>query len=235
MSDAHAQIHGFIVNLFDCYRDGWIEIRSIRKPAIEQEWFAIADLRGSQPWRLLCQISDHCLAQDARGFDVYVGVLPRTERVGKSEHVWHAHWIWADLDFEKTPEHEARTRLESHPPTMMVHSGGGLHPYWWLDEPVFLDKRRREKFQRSVCGLIALLGADPAAKDEARVLRVPGTHNHKPKRNNAEARLVLCTPSPWAAAPYNTQVRTVTVAAPVKESRVVYAANGDAHAWVHPR
>jgi len=52
-----------------------------------------------------------------------------------------------------------------------------VHAYWMLDAPV--SKEQAEIGNRR---LALALGADPVATDAARVLRPPGTFNHKPER-----------------------------------------------------
>ena len=65
-------------------------------------------------------------------------------------------------------------------PSAVVDSGGGYHCYWLLKQPYPLttpDARRDAvKLQAA---WVTLMGSDKASKDLARVLRVPGTHNHK--------------------------------------------------------
>jgi hypothetical protein len=65
-------------------------------------------------------------------------------------------------------------------PSVLVASGGGYHCYWLLDEPFVLDTP--EKRARAVdvqARWQAFVRGDKAAKDIARVLRVPGTLNYK--------------------------------------------------------
>lgn len=66
------------------------------------------------------------------------------------------------------------------PPSAVVDSGGGYHCYWLLNQPYPLatpDARRDAvKLQAA---WVTLMGSDKASKDLARVLRVPGTYNHK--------------------------------------------------------
>jgi AAA domain-containing protein len=72
------------------------------------------------------------------------------------------------------------------PPSAIVDSGGGYHCYWLLDKPFPLStpdaRARAVKIQAA---WVRLMGSDPASKDLARVLRVPGTKNYKydPPRN----------------------------------------------------
>lgn len=68
------------------------------------------------------------------------------------------------------------------PPSVIVDSGGGYHAYWLLHSPWFLkDSAEREKARELQYAWVTLTGGDDGAKDLARVLRVPGTRNHKPE------------------------------------------------------
>lgn len=64
-------------------------------------------------------------------------------------------------------------------PTAVVLSGGGCHAYWVLSHTVAVDERNRRDLVMLQRAWVDLVGSDPAAKDLARVLRVPGTWNHK--------------------------------------------------------
>ena len=65
-------------------------------------------------------------------------------------------------------------------PSVIVDSGGGYHCYWLLGEPFYLDtdedRQRADALQKA---WVTYTGGDGDAKDLARVLRLPGTHNHK--------------------------------------------------------
>ncbi len=88
--------------------------------------------------------------------------------------------IYADLDFKTVPEADARARLAGCPlpPSIIVATGGGLHPYWLQKEPADLHSEL-EPVERTLRGLAQYLGADRACAEAARVLRVPGTRNFK--------------------------------------------------------
>ena len=64
-------------------------------------------------------------------------------------------------------------------PTAVVDSGGGCHAYWVLSRTVAVDERNRRDLVMLQRAWVDFVGSDPAAKDLARVLRVPGTWNHK--------------------------------------------------------
>jgi len=90
--------------------------------------------------------------------------------------------LYADIDFKTTPEEDARRRLADCPcsPSIMVRSGGGLHCYWLLREPFDLPEEA-EAVYLLLRRLAHHLGGDMTAAEPARVLRVPGTTNHKPE------------------------------------------------------
>ena len=73
------------------------------------------------------------------------------------------------------------------PPSIIVHSGNGLHTYWLLQEYTAVNDENRESIRRIVKGHelhTQKLGRAYGWKfdsvaDLARVLRIPGTLNHK--------------------------------------------------------
>lgn len=65
-------------------------------------------------------------------------------------------------------------------PSAIVDSGGGYHCYWLLEKTVTITDDNREHLKRLQAAWVQLVGADPDAKDLARVLRIPGTLNVKP-------------------------------------------------------
>jgi len=65
------------------------------------------------------------------------------------------------------------------PSSIIVASGGGYHCYWLLDEPFVLDDETRQRAVDVQRDWVTFVCGDKAAKDIARVLRVPGTLNYK--------------------------------------------------------
>jgi|TARA_R110000822_G_scaffold307025_1_gene433686 hypothetical protein len=66
------------------------------------------------------------------------------------------------------------------PKPLLVNSGRGVHVYWFLSEPVSLTEwlPTAERLKQ-LCAEHNLLADPSVTADAARVLRVPGTHNHK--------------------------------------------------------
>lgn len=106
--------------------------------------------------------------------DVYVGVALRDSRgSGGKSAISGSHLLYIECDHEHA---ERRIGEFAHPPTMELGSGtpGHRHVYWQL-------KRRTGTVDvESANRRLALaLDGDPASVDIARVLRPPGTLNHK--------------------------------------------------------
>src|SRR5690606_37969736 len=69
-------------------------------------------------------------------------------------------------------------------PSCIVHSGGGYHAYWWLEQPT----REPDKARRILHALAKRLGGDHMSI--AQSLRVVGSINTKLARNAAVCRIV---------------------------------------------
>lgn len=119
--------------------------------------------------------------------NVYWGVSTRRDdSSGRTDNCHSLGALFADLDFSQHTEADLRSRLASFPllPSAVIHSGGGIHPYWLLDLPAAIDRAleatprggRLKSFLRRVA---ARTNGDPRVAELARVLRVPGTFNLK--------------------------------------------------------
>lgn len=112
--------------------------------------------------------------------DVYAGVAARRGENGTKASVGRVTALWADVDAKGRHTRMSRlsqlTHLSPHP-SILVWTGGGYHAYWLLREPAegleALDCAER------VMRLLAQgLDGDPV-HDRSRVMRMPGTFNHK--------------------------------------------------------
>jgi hypothetical protein len=139
----------------------------------------------SPPTQRFCTTIDEAVTAipEVVSKNVYFGVGLRDEPKGTKEHTVVIPGLWVDLDV-KSPEQEQEViallgRFE-HKPSVVVKSGGGFHGYWLFREPEELtsleDCARIEQYLR---GMAEVLGGDPVVAEIARVLRVPGTYNHK--------------------------------------------------------
>jgi hypothetical protein len=78
--------------------------------------------------------------------NVYIGVaMRRRPGDGSGENCASLGALFVDLDYKRTPETDARAALARFAlkPSIVVASGGGLHAYWLLREPIDLHGRRR--------------------------------------------------------------------------------------------
>ena len=144
---------------------GFIELRLIEPHtrAVRQEFFPLAELEGAVEAAIAAR-------EDT---DAYFGVAPRVREAGGRDAVNAVPAVWVDVD---TPA--AREVLDAFaaPPSLVVASGteGNVHAYWLLETPT--DVATAERLNRL---LAQAIGADPAAVDASRILRLPGTLNHK--------------------------------------------------------
>ena len=161
--------------------------------------------------------------QQSKTQDVYFGVgLIRGTPAGrgKLEDVAGIGALWCDIDVsgeghqkENLPQNteEAQWILSEMPlaPSIVVHSGHGLHAYWLLQEPwVFTSNSDRhqaaslaKRWHGKVCQVASGRGwALENLGDLTRVLRLPGTLNHKGSGDPAEVRILQCDPTRRYAA-----------------------------------
>jgi len=115
------------------------------------------------------QLSAQC---EGRVQNLYFGVATR-EGGGTKSHCREIPALWTDIDFKDQPEQKAKERLNQFPlqPSAIVESGGGLHIYWLLRDPVNaqVEGVRVEALLR---GLSDRLGGDRGACDFSRVTGV---------------------------------------------------------------
>jgi hypothetical protein len=110
----------------------------------------------------------------ARDRDVYVGVALRTTRqAGGKQAIDGSHLAYIECD---TPDATHALNDFEHPASMLIASGtpGHIHAYWQLEH-----RYPSEIVEHTNRQLAAHLHGDPASIDIARILRPPGTLNHK--------------------------------------------------------
>jgi hypothetical protein len=118
------------------------------------------------------RMNARCQALSART-DVFIGAAVRARRGGGKADIDRVSALWVDCDVEKGSH---RLSEFPHPPTLEIASGspGNIHAWWALDRPIpavwAATALRR---------LVHHLGSDPAVKDVARIMRPPGSLNHK--------------------------------------------------------
>ena len=159
--EAAYQLLGFIFEADDV-----VEIRTLGTRPM-QRWAKLHDLAPT-----LQQAADF-----PAGTHVYFGANPRKENGGKAEHVKQARCLFADFDHGCTLE-QARLKWTDAcipEPTVIVATGGGIHAWWRLQEPME-DLARWTDYQDA---LAQRLGSDRSVTDAPRIMRVPGFVNWK--------------------------------------------------------
>lgn len=168
----------FLTTLFGGYEQGFIEWRAFSK-------VTGGDVARRRDYRRLPLTSPRAFATEMvrlsdAGWDVYIGVLPRSEKRGVADSVRVARWMWADLDGKNMDD--AAIEKACKGADMVVHSGHGTHAYWLMSKPRDLSTMEEKetfvvmlrKLQLRVSG-----GAADDVSDLPRILRVPGTWNWK--------------------------------------------------------
>lgn len=152
-------------------------------------------------------------------FDLYFGVglqladLGTSDR-GKLADITGIGCMWADIDIageghadkkRYPPDLEAVHGLLAAmpaPPSIVVHSGHGVHAYWTLDRVWTFaddgDRRRAAMLARRWSELLKSTAAGfgwdvDSVHDLTRVLRLPGTRNWKDRDNPADVRVLNAT------------------------------------------
>src|SRR6516165_5025002 len=91
--------------------------------------------------------------------------------------------LHADIDFHGTVEsaEEIAQIVEqlAPPPSLVIHSGHGLHLYWLFNEPIAATAESKAEHDRLLRQLADHLGADTAVAHCAALMRLPATTNSK--------------------------------------------------------
>jgi hypothetical protein len=128
---------------------------------------------------------------DAEGYDAYFALGTFIEAGSReADNVKQLRAFFLDLDCGPTKEYASQsaalTALRAFcnkvnlPRPTLINSGRGVHVYWRLTAPV-----SRAEWQpiadklKSLCKMNGMFADPVVTADAARVLRVPGTHNHK--------------------------------------------------------
>ena len=154
--------------IFNC-EDGLVELRAL--PSKDRIFVPQGNIEAVNEF-----IKNH------RQEDLYWGVAVRRDSTsGALKNCLHLTTLFVDLDFKAFPSAEAaREKLQQFPlqPSYIVNSGGGLHCYWLLTDPIDLQTRAADA-KDLLRRLARAIGGDMDAAEPARVLRIPGTFNYK--------------------------------------------------------
>jgi len=178
---------------YSAYPAARLQIRSYRP-----EWHDNHGRPGPCAWFLLddqniAAAAAFAAATSQQGYETYHAVLPRVNGGGKASDVRVCAWLWTDIDAGNQGRQESiallklATQRGIPTPNLIVASGGGIHAYWRLpDIAPCHNKIDQDIISATLKRLVLFVGGDdqsahacPKATDVARILRPPGTHNHK--------------------------------------------------------
>lgn len=194
MEDLNMNEKEFFKTLFPDLESQFIEVRDIHPSGdsgahsrfyssldqIFKEWLGLLDLSNSA--------------------NVYFGVCPRFKKERNKEAINKIWTLWVDLDSKMLSggKEEALKRLKEFPlpPTAIVDSGNGYHAYWRLKEAEIISSQEDiARVEGYLKALATALGADLQSAELARILRVPGTKNHKDPGNLLPVQIVALNPA----------------------------------------
>ena len=169
----------FLERLWEPLRTGFIEIRVLpndksRGLAPRQRWFA--DIAGAL--KFADQFDDK-----RNGYSVYFGVGKRARECGRKQDVLGVTSLWADIDTVNLGWDTERCAKMLHDspdnvrPSALVHSGGGLHAYWFLKFPL-IGPSQTKLIELANSKLAKLVSGDDVGNID-RILRLPGSWNAK--------------------------------------------------------
>lgn len=153
----------------------WTDNEGQTEPAYSQ-WFPVTDIKK--------------VGGIFRNVNAYFGVNPSSVKKGMRERtelsdVQAVNCLFAEFDLSQPDDSQRMLNSINDmdcPPSVIVFSGGGYHCYWLLSETYHIHS------EAARTAIIAIqyawnqfVGADGAAKDIARVLRIPGALNRKAK------------------------------------------------------
>jgi replicative DNA helicase len=154
----------FFQTLYQLCDEGNIELRTL--PSRDRKFISLGQIN---------EIGTFCNAE-TEGY--YFGVALRSGGGTKAD-ITQIPCLHVDCDFKDNPREILIEKVKQLPfkPSIIVKSGGGVHLYFILKEPVGQDEIPRvEDANRR---LASAVGGDLKACDASRILRIPGTWNCK--------------------------------------------------------
>jgi hypothetical protein len=145
-------------------------------------------------------------ASNELGWGAFVAVGLRKQDLGRWRRggladVLALPALFVDID---APAAEALLRLQQYEPlpSCILHSGGGIHAYWWLDEPTTelgTATRVLEYLKRRYSG---------DALSVSQSMRLVGSINTKPERNHAPCHLYSLNENRYPLSLFTVQLQS---------------------------
>jgi KaiC/GvpD/RAD55 family RecA-like ATPase len=182
--DALGQCIDFLGAIFE--PEDIIEYRPL-PPAAGRRWAPLTELPDIVDWL------ERINKDENQRVHAYFGANPRkAKNASQAEGVALARCLFADFDGGVVVEDAlARVRASGFPmPTAIVESGGGVHVWWRLLEPMTDATAWHERMR----AISSALGSDQSICDWPRIMRLPGFVNWKYEQT-PRAHLWDCDPT----------------------------------------
>jgi hypothetical protein len=182
--DALSQCIDFLGAVFE--PEDIIEYRPL-PPAAGRRWAPLAELPDIVDWL------ERLNRDENQRVHAYFGANPRkAKNASQAEGVALARCLFADFDGGVVVEDAlARVRAVGFPmPTAVIESGGGVHLWWRLSDPMYDSAAWHERMK----AIASALGSDQSICDWPRIMRLPGFVNWKYEQT-PRAHLWDCDPT----------------------------------------
>jgi len=126
----------------------------------------------------------YCNANDSDIFFTPSRLKPQSRKRTKSYFLDLQQIVYLEFDEPNTLDNLISSNYP-YPSAIVASSHGRHHVYWYLREPV--SKHRQEEL---IGNIVLDVGADTAATDTSRLLRLPTFCNKKPSRENFRSSLI---------------------------------------------
>jgi len=189
-SDQQLNPKAFLDALFrNCDSNLWLELRCIHPVTAH---VCTLWTKPQHPETALTQAQ----RLNTEGYGIYFAPCLRSEKKGNAASAALLPALWIDIDCDGNEQQSAKSlaKLKAFdpPPSGIIASGSGWHGYWLLEHPYKLETEGHKARASSLLeGLFKALDGDNAyVKSVASVMRLPGTINTKPERDNASVQVI---------------------------------------------
>lgn len=190
----------FLRNHFQGIPDGWITLWAKNNTTGESRtaWYNLQDNEWGE------KLQADALRADAAGWDCYFSTCPGSKKKSARERIKADEVIWIPaffMDIDTMTGSKANAQVPENietavdlvrglefQPSAIINSGNGIHAYMKLSNPIkvsspeelqLVTKQMRAFAETASKALGNFPDLDTSASEPARVLRIPGTHNHK--------------------------------------------------------
>lgn len=212
---------GFLQSIFAGVDGGYVAISYKGANGFNTTAFPVGE------WEKITSFSESKSDMDLYFALGVLGTSPKRGQRGKIDDVVAIPGLWLDIDCAEgqhsavnlpTFEEAELKLLTAFPsPSILVHSGGGLHAYWLFPELASTKdkveretiKKLSERFQKAFIRFAKETNGWKLdnTSDLARVLRIPGSMNHKNKETIKPVTILKATNQRYSMQDLETAIR----------------------------